>query len=175
MISQKKLKEILYYNPETGEFVWKKRRGGRKLSRAGGVQKSGYHTICIDYKSYQSHQLAWLYVHGYFPENDIDHRDKNPSNNIMSNLREISRPCNIRNSLISKNNSSGVTGVSFDESRNKWAACISVNYKTIHLGRYKDFDEAVCYRLAAEQCISWDECDANSTASEYVKKEINHA
>lgn len=35
-----------------------------------------------------------------------------------------------------------------------------------------DFDEAVCYRLAAEQCLNWSGCYDNSSACKYVKENI---
>jgi hypothetical protein len=54
------------------------------------------------------------------------------------------------NSKISKNNKSGVTGVRFDSSINKWIAQISINFKTIHIGTYSDFDTAVFARKTAE-------------------------
>jgi hypothetical protein len=33
-----------------------------------------------------------------------------------------------------------------------------------------DFDEAVCTRLAGEQCLNYDSCDTNSTAYQYVQQ-----
>ena len=48
-----------------------------------------------------------------------------------------------------------------------------VNQKIKNLGGYKNFDEAVCHRLAAEQCLVWDGCDNSSTAYQYVQKMLS--
>lgn len=47
-----------------------------------------------------------------------------------------------------------------------------VRKEDYYLGMYKSLDNAVCARLAAEQCFSWDDCNSNTTASSYVKKNI---
>ena len=49
-----------------------------------------------------------------------------------------------------------------------------INYKKIYLGIYKDFDEAVCVRLAVEQCVNWEGCDSNSPAYQYVQKMLSN-
>jgi hypothetical protein len=108
------------------------------------------------------------------PENEIDHVNRNPLDNRIENLREVSRSCNARNTRNRKTNSSGVKGVSFDKKNKKWKAHISVSGKQYTLVRSDDFTEAVCFRLAAEQAFGWPECDKLSTAFLYLKKVTRH-
>jgi hypothetical protein len=173
-ITQERLKEVLYYNPQTGSFKWAKtRRGVRVGQDAGRISRLGYHQISIDRRSYLAHRLAWLYMEGFFPTNiEIDHIDQNPSNNKWNNLRLVSRSCNARNCGNGKRNKSGVKGVVWDKSRQKWEAKIGANGRSNGLGRYTSFDNAVCARLAAEQCLGWHGCNSNSPAYKYVKNEI---
>lgn len=80
----------------------------------------------------------------------IDHEDRNPANNRRSNLRRSSRTENNRNASLSKNNTSGVSGVSFSKSKNKWRSYINLDYKQKFLGYYNSFDDAVRARLVGE-------------------------
>jgi hypothetical protein len=135
---------------------------------------TGYIQIRIDKKLYYAHRLAWLYVYGYFPENNIDHIDHKGYHNWIGNLREVSTQCNARNTGNFKHNSSGVKGVTWYPWVKKWAARIKINGKIRHLGLYEDFTEAVCTRLAAEQCLNWQKCDSTSPAYQYVRKQLNY-
>ena len=168
-LTQEKLKELLDYNPHNGDFIWIKRGKGRPTGKIAGTKDAlGYQTIGISGKTYKAHRLAWLYMEGYFPNNiDIDHIDHNPANNKFKNLRLASRQCNMRNSC--SNNKNNIKGVSWIPKAKRWRVNIGINIKTIYLGSFIDFDEAVCLRLAAEQCLSWSGCDSSSPAYKYVK------
>ncbi len=174
MLTQKRLKELLHYDPETGIFVWRKKPNKRvnKGDTAGHCHLHGYVAIGIGGILYSAHRLVWLYEYGYFPERDIDHIDRNKSNNSSINLREVSRTCNVRNTGNRKNNTSGVKGVAFSRFHGKWLSFIYIPGKRIHLGFYISLEEAVCHRLAAEQAEGWENCDYSSPASQYVKKHI---
>ena len=123
-------------------------------------------------KLYKAHRLAWFYVHGYMPENDIDHEDRITNHNWIKNLREVSKVCNARNIGNIKSNTSGVKGVKWDKFNTKWEVCIMINQINKYLGRYKSFDNAVCARLAGEQCVNWEGCDSHSPAYQYVRENI---
>lgn len=173
-LTQERLKELLHYDSDTGSFTWIVNRGNAVTVgdianyRSGG----GYVQIRIDKKLYYGHRLAWLYVYGYFPEHGVDHIDKIRHHNWISNLREASTQCNARNTGNFKHNSSGVKGVTWYDWVHKWCARIKVKGKTKNLGIHEDFTEAVCHRLAAEQCLNWEGCDSNSPAYQYVQKHL---
>jgi len=172
MITQKELKKFVRYDHKIGIFIRVKKTNNRHSvgDIAGSKFKNGYIYIWINKKRYTAHRLAFLYMEGYFPENDIDHIDRNRSNNKWDNLREVSRSCNVKNSKLNSRNNSGIKGVSWHKQAQKWVTDIYTNKKSKYLGVFKDFDEAVCHRLAAEQCLNWSGCDSNSSAYKYVKE-----
>lgn len=79
-----------------------------------------------------------------------DHKNKNPLDNRKSNLRQCKHKENDRNKGLSKNNSSGITGVSMRIDSKKWRARIKVDDKELYLGTFINFDDAVTARLKAE-------------------------
>ena len=174
-ITQKRLKEVLDYNKETGIFVWIKPTNRSVIigSIAGCKNKYGYTQIRIDGNGYRANRLAWLYEKGYFPEHGLDHKDRVKHHDWISNLRETSNQCNQRNTDNPKDNTSGVKGVGFIKRDNKWKATIKINNKTKCLGTYKDFNNAVCARLAGEQACKWEGCDNSSPAYKYVKQMLS--
>ena len=156
MISVDTLKSQLEYDPETGVFQWlvvKRKSGGRTKigERAGFIRSDGYRFIGIDGRAYMAHKLAWLYVTGEWPNCVIDHADRDRSNDAFDNLRKATWIENCQNKSIRSNNRSGVTGVSYDSARCKWAARIKVDGKYLSLGRYADKESAVNARISAER------------------------
>lgn len=173
MITQGRLKQLLTYNRNTGIFIWNKTVSRTiKGTIAGHTGKRGYSRIGINGILYYAHRLAWLYEYGYTPENPLDHINRNKLDNRIKNLREVSIQCNLRNTKVFKNNTSGVTGVYWFPRDSCWVATIYINMRAIHLGRSKDFTEAVCHRLAAEQAENWSGCDSSSPAYQYVRDNI---
>ena len=114
-LTQEKLKEVLDYSPDTGEFVWKVSRGPRhKGSIAGWVRPGGkYNNICLFGERHQVRRLAWLYVYGYLPEGNLMHIDRIGDCYRLENLREATHQCIMRNIGNKKNNTSSVKGVSW--------------------------------------------------------------
>lgn len=166
------LHEQLMYNPWTGLFYWKIQKSNIKIGSIAGTKQNGYIHIQINDKIYMAHRLSWFYVHGYMPENMIDHKDRVKHHNWIKNLREVSNQCNARNTGNYKNNTSGIKGVCFHKHSGKWESGICIDTKNKSLGRYIEFDEAVCARLAGEQCLNWEGCDSSSPAYLYVTGNI---
>lgn len=171
-LTQARLKELLHYNPETGVFTRLKTRGGAKNGQAtGSINKVGYVIIGIDYKRYNASRLAFLYMEGYFPENDVDHRNRIRHDNRWKNLRHASRQCNSRNCSLLKRNTSGITGVWWDARRQKWCAEIMIMpKKSIYLGRFGSKFDAARARWNAEVKHSFPGCNTTSTAYLYIQK-----
>ncbi len=173
MLTQARVKDLFDYDNLTGDLLWKQYMGNRKIgSPAGFISGHGHLQTAINGRSYLNHRLIWLWVHGYFPENDIDHVNRDKLDNRLENLREISHQCNVRNSGNPKNNTSGIKGVCWANGRKKWVAFLTLNGKQISLGTYSDFDNAVCARLAGEQVLNWSGCDSSSPAFKYVRDNI---
>lgn len=82
---------------------------------------------------------------------DIDHINGNKSDNRFCNLRVASRSQNnINRNNISKNSTSGFTGVSYRKAKDDYRAYITYKGKQISLGIYKNKEEAIKARKEAE-------------------------
>jgi hypothetical protein len=79
--------------------------------------------------------------HGYEPT-ELDHINRDRTDNRIENLREVSRSQNNYNHPVRVDNTSGKRNVCWDKSRNSWKVFVSINKKRICLGRFKDFDLA---------------------------------
>lgn len=151
LLTQERLKQVLDYESETGIFRWKKAHRGTRADRLAGTDhKEGYISINIDYRLYLAHRLAWLYVYGELPASDVDHVNRDRSDNRISNLRLATRKQNMENQGLRSDNTSGHKGVSWDARRKKWLAQIRHNKQTIFLGRHDCIDKALSARAAAE-------------------------
>src|SRR5262245_57168181 len=89
MLEVTRLRELLKYIPETGDFYWKKpRRGMVQGACAGTLINNGYIHIVIDGHAFKAHRLAWFYVNGVWPKQQIDHINGKRADNRICNLRE---------------------------------------------------------------------------------------
>lgn len=139
MIDQQTLKDLFEYDPDTGIFTRKKAVSNQKQGCIAGCQDgSGYSVIRVKRISYRAHRLAWMYVYGKFPENEIDHINRIRSDNRICNLREVSRNQNMQNKDKAVSNKTGYKGVSISKQKKykKFVAQIKFNGKVIYLGRY---------------------------------------
>ena len=150
-LTQERLKQLLAYDPETGVFNWRvNRRPTIRIGDVAGCTRDGYAIIKIDQCIYMAHRLAWLYVHGCWPTQDIDHINRVRSDNRLANLRECSRAENCQNTAARFGNTSGHKGVSWVAKRQKWLAQIVIGGKNVNLGRYTTLEDAIAARRAAE-------------------------
>jgi len=155
-LTQEYLKSVLNYDPETGLFVRIKRTSNSvKIGDvAGSIKMSSggkrYIAIRVNGKKHSAHRLAFLYMTGNFPENQVDHDDGNGTNNKWLNLNDVSNIENSRNQRLSAANTSDHTGVRWNKKERKWKVRIGVNYEMITLGTFDDFFEAICRRKSAE-------------------------
>jgi hypothetical protein len=157
MITRDRIVELLSYEPATGEFRWKVRRGNNGANVgdiAGEITRFGYRRICVDGRSYPAHHLAWLIHYGSWPSLHVDHIDRNRSNNAIENLREATSGQNRANSKVQSTSLSGIKGVGWHKREQKWQARISINGKLKHLGNFDKVDDAAAaYRTAATQAF----------------------
>lgn len=150
-LNVKTLKEKLHYDVGTGIFKWivkpSKNRSAGDI--AGYKNNSGYIVIKIDNRAYLAHRLAWLYVNGENPRNNIDHINGDKLDNRISNLRDVNQSLNCRNAKMKKNNKSSYTGVHWSREKNKWSSQIRIDGGNAFIGYYKTF-YAACYAHHAE-------------------------
>tara|TARA_R100001443_G_scaffold38428_5_gene51905 strand:+ start:260 stop:838 length:579 start_codon:yes stop_codon:yes gene_type:complete len=166
------VRELLDYNPDTGDLFWKERplkyfkseRSARRWNTTYAGKKA-FITKYKDYsskhvrisrkvgsifdKSYYAHRIIWLHYYGCWPKDQIDHINHDATDNRIINLREVSGFENQKNRKLNKNSKTGYTGVSWYEERNKYRARIRINSKDIHLGSYDSLEEAVEARRIA--------------------------
>ncbi len=148
------IRELVRYDEGTGVFTWIKTRTGsvRPGRIAGYLRKDGYVSIRIYGRNYPAHRLAWLYVTGAWPENQIDHINRCKSDNRFLNLRDVTASENRQNILAQKNNSSGFKGVSRDVANARWRAGIKHGGKSKNLGNFTlPEDAAKAYAAAANE------------------------
>ena len=149
-LTVERLKEVLGYDADTGEFRWKLRLGGKATAGriAGSVDRGGYRAIRIDRRLYLAHRLAWLYVYGAWPDKWLDHINRITDDNRIENLRLAEPWQNHANKTAYRTNTSGFKGVWW--CAGKWMAQIQVQNRVIYLGRFADVAEAgAAYEAAA--------------------------
>jgi hypothetical protein len=143
MITTERLKELLRYDPLTGEFFWLKKPSPRVNigDRAGHIDNKGYWRVKIDGRAYLQSRLVWLYMTGTWPARFIDHKNQDRAANRWENLREANDQQNKANSRGWAKYGKGVNGLR-KSSRNPYAAVIRVNGKTIYLGCFPTAEKA---------------------------------
>jgi len=109
---------------------------------AGGKEAKGYLSIRIDGKRYKSHRLAWLYMTGRWPKDQIDHLNGVRDDNHWFNLREANASQNRRNSAGNSSSSSIYKGVSWHGGIGKWVARYGANGKIHNLGSFDREEDA---------------------------------
>lgn len=158
-LTPERLREVVHYEPETGEF----RRIESRRQRSLGLitpkpMPSGHLRIQIDGKRYLAHRLAWLYVHGSLPD-VLDHINGDPKDNRIANLRPASNSENARNSRGRSHSTSGVRNVQWARRKRDifaWRATVTHDGKCYRkwfgsdkmaLGEAKEWAESLRKRL----------------------------
>ncbi len=139
-------KELLNYDPETGNLTWRIDRPsgdrgqilqGKAGDTAGTATSDGYRQVCLDSRIYKAHRVIWLMVHGRWPKKSLDHKNLEPGDNRIVNLREASDRENQGNRRKLSNNTSGYKGVHLHKPSGKWKAQIGFDGKRKHLGLFE--------------------------------------
>lgn len=160
MITQARLRELLDYNPETGVFSWRVRRGpsapagavAGRISKAKRDAGGGYRWVGVDGKEYLAHRLAWLYMRGEMPPCEIDHRNTLRADNRFDNLRLCDDTQNMANRKIQANNTTGFKGVSLNKATGKFVASIQRCGQYKYLGLFPTPEQAhAAYSVAAKE------------------------
>ena len=145
-LTQARLKELLHYDSDTGIFIWIAFVCSKvKIGDVAGHrnQSDGYIKVSIDNKDYLAHRLAWLYIYGEFPPDQIDHINHIRNANWINNLRLARDTSNKKNQSQYKSNTSGYTGVYWCKPRSKWVSQININGKNKYLGSFVHKKDAI--------------------------------
>lgn len=144
--SYERVRELFVYSPETGIFIRRIPHGRHGCFRAGSIAGSsdrlGRVSITVDRVQCQASHLAWLYTYGAWPNLEIDHVNRNPSDNRIFNLRLSTRAQNMGNTSAHRDSSHGLRGIYFHRQSKKWHARIMVNGKVSSLGFFSSAEEA---------------------------------
>lgn len=149
-----RLHALLEYSPESGELRWKvNRRGSAKVGSLAGQldEDSGYRRVRIDGRRYRAHRIVWIMVFGAPPVGVIDHINGKKDDNRINNLRDIPAAINNQNVQVARKTKrfTDLVGPTFQPKRGKWLVKITVEGKSVFIGRYDGIDEAkAAYDLA---------------------------
>lgn len=151
MLTQKRLKELLHYDPLTGVFTWLiPQRNKLCLGDAAGFVHLGYRIIKILGVQYQAHRLAWIYMTGVWPIDQIDHINGVRDDNKWTNLREATNTTNQQNQRRAhKNNALGILGVT--RRYGKFRAHIKYDGLLRYLGAYQTPELAYAAYIEAKR------------------------
>lgn len=152
-VSYARLREVLAYQPDTGNFYWLETLSNRAVAgtRAGCTDSRGYLRLGLDGFTYPGHCLAWFYMTKKWPVPECDHKDVNPSNNKWSNLRQASLSQNRGNARIRSNNTTGFKGVRLHWT-GRYEAYLTMRGKQKYLGGFDNPVEAhAAYMVAAKK------------------------
>lgn len=145
-LTQERVRELLDYNPRTGDLKWRVSRGNpvKAGDKAGSLMRDGHLEISIDGHRCLVHRVIWLHVYGRWPNGYIDHIDGNPSNNRIENLRDVRRQINQQNQRRARadNRSTGLLGAYYNARAKRHFSSIGLNGKSIHLGYFDSAQEA---------------------------------
>lgn len=143
-ITQELVRQKFFYHPEAG-LIFRKNKKGQLKSLCNYAKKDGYVQFHLGDKMVLAHRIAWIYCYGDIDGLEIDHIDGNPSNNRLSNLRLASHQQNMCNRVLQKNNTSGISGVSWKKDAKKWFVYVYKDKKRIQFGCFDNLlDAAAC-------------------------------
>lgn len=153
-ISVSALRSVLYYEPLTGVFIWQGRPpwaapNWNWTGKVAGAKVNGYMAIKVNYRRYYAHRLAWLYMTGQWPTEQIDHINLDRADNRWVNLRAATAQQNIRNRNVMRTSTTGIKGVY--RHRKRYRALIGIDGKQVNLGHFEDAKQAAAVRLNAER------------------------
>ena len=141
-VSQEELEEYLLeylsYNPDTGLIHYNKGVKGRKKTidqPMGTVSLQGYLTTTAKGKQLKVHRLAWFLHYGVWPNNQMDHINKDKTDNRIANLRDVDHSLQQHNRDM-PTPTSGLIGAHFNKAKGKWKSSIRVGGKSRHLGYF---------------------------------------
>lgn len=169
------LRKRLRYEPDTGKLFWLDYDGMPKywLTRYAGkeaftaAKPEGYRLGQISGLTFSAHRIAWAIYYDEWPDDQIDHVNGVKDDNRISNIRVVNSQENHKNMPMQSNNTSGITGVTWDNRKRKWKAQIVVDRRCINLGYFNTLEEAAAVRK--EAAIKYGFTERHGTKAEEVE------
>jgi len=129
------LRAAVNYDASSGVFTRLTASPGHRVGEEmGWVNRNGYCRTRIGNQTYSLHRMAWAYVYGRWPADQIDHINGDRSDNRIENLREANAYENGQNLKKKKHNKSGFIGVTWHKKQKMWCAQIMYMRHQNHLG-----------------------------------------
>ena len=149
-----RLNELFSYCPDTGTLTRKvTTRYGAEAGTPAGYLSHGYLFVKVDQCKVSVHRIAWALYYGHYPENLIDHRDGDRSNNRIKNLRDVTKAANNQNQRAAHvGSATGFLGVELTRS-STFRAMIKVDGKAKYLGAYPTPEAAHDAYLRAKRVL----------------------
>jgi hypothetical protein len=145
------IRSALDYDPDTGVFRWKRRRRGIIVGSVSGcINLGGYRVIVFQQKAFYAHRLAWLYVHGEWPTDQVDHINGDRLDNRIANLREAGYSINAQNRR-SPTPGSKIALLGVSMSRGLYRAQIWFNGTNRFIGRFPTAEAAYAAYVEAKR------------------------
>jgi hypothetical protein len=152
-LTAERVRELFHYDPATGRLARKVSCGQAIAGEDAGTVGSGHRSVTVDRQRNLAHRLIWLYVHGAWPEGEIDHINGDPLDNRLENLRDVSHRTNSENirkpRTTNKVGALGVTTVFGNSGR--YRARLRVGKERINLGNFDTPEEAHAAYVAAKR------------------------
>lgn len=183
--SQSDLRKFLRYDRETGHLYWR----ARSVADFVDGEKSAVHTCnwwnarfagqrafttqhpkghfqgTFKGRTYKAHRVIWCMETGDWPEGQVDHKDRDNTNNRWDNLREADHGQNCSNRRSAKGSSSPYLGVRFRKSTGRWIAQITAGKAVQHIGVFDCPEEAARAYDAAAIALHGEFANPNFPAS----------
>ena len=125
-----------HFKYENGTLI----RDDRKNS-VGSYDKDGYLIVKVKGKQFKAHRIVWLLNYGELPNGEIDHINRNKTDNRIENLRIATRKIQNQNKDFKPNKNTNVVGIYIDNTRG-----LKKKYSFKHNGksfRFYTLEEAI--------------------------------
>jgi hypothetical protein len=139
----------------SGVLRWKRKPNGRNIGDIVGIstRPSGHQNVCLSIngklKGFVLARIVWFLRTGQYPKLEVEHKDCNPNNNSIENLRLSNRSENLCNTRLRADNKTGHKGIY--PRYGKWVVQIWKNAKCHNLGIYESIETAITIRNLAIQ------------------------
>lgn len=141
-LTQECVRKLFDYDADAGRLIWKTSpRAKVRVGDEAGCVDGRYVRVQVMGRRYCAHHIAWLWMTGEWPKQQIDHKDRNSTNNAWSNLRVASPSQNAANRAVRAGNKCGLKGA-YRLPNGKFSASIKKDGRSKNLGQFETAEAA---------------------------------